>query len=63
MITDHAFVGRSEWGIDPPALSPCQVCGLPRNYQYGAPLSPPITISSSGPGTAIVTPVYQEQPG
>ena len=54
MITDHAFVGRSEWGIDPPALSPCQ---------YGAPLSPPITISSSGPGTAIVTPVYQEQPG
>jgi hypothetical protein len=33
------------------------------NYQYGAPLSPPITISSSGPGTAIVTPVYQEQPG
>lgn len=57
MITDHAFVGRSEWGIDPPALSPCQVC------EYGAPLSPPITISSSGPGTAIVTPVYQEQPG
>jgi hypothetical protein len=34
MITDHAFVGRSEWGIDPPALSPCQVCGLPRSGHF-----------------------------
>jgi hypothetical protein len=39
MITDHQFVGLRQWGIDPPAHSPCQfrtgattvLCGQPRS--------------------------------
>lgn len=40
MITDHRFVGKCEWGIDPPDNAPCQYneyghpsgqCGMPKN--------------------------------
>jgi hypothetical protein len=31
VITDHKFVGKREWGIDPPDNAPCQDCGQPKN--------------------------------
>lgn len=38
MITDHNFVGLRQWGIDPPATSPCQAdgCGMPRSQHAAA---------------------------
>lgn len=48
-----------------PANTTCTHFGVWKGaaFQYGAPLSPPITIGASGAGTVVLTPTYQEVPG
>lgn len=65
MNGDNGQSVGSDCTFSVPANTTCTHFGVwgDGTFQYGAALSPPISVGSGGSGTIIVTPTYQELPG